>query len=335
MRISNFQQEVREDRVMVSADVDWEDNDLPAESIRFVAEGVLPRELVPSPEGFAIRGALAALHRNESRVLVEGPLCPRLRDGLRASLRTLRAWWAPGKAVPALEASGGFRARYPPRPHAALFLSCGFDSLFVLQSNRSSFPADHPASFRTAIFVPDFGALREAVSSPRAMDFLARQRRALEKIAPAAGVRLLSVSDHSGTLGESDEFFTMSSHGAHLAAIAHFLPELSSVSIAASHDCTALDPLGSHPLLDPNYSSSSLEIRHEGTAFTRLERVGSIARWKEILPHAVVCSRGPFAPSRSNCGRCEKCLRTMIELLLSDSLSEDGPFSAADVDPSG
>ncbi|MGH9443334.1 MAG: hypothetical protein ACRD16_13795, partial [Thermoanaerobaculia bacterium] len=85
----------------------------------------------------------------------------------------------------------------------------------------------------------------------------------------------------------------------------------------------------------PNYSSSSLEIRHEGTAFTRLERVGAIARWKEILPHALVCSRGPFATSRSNCGRCEKCLRTMIELLLSDSLSEDGPFSAADVDPSG
>lgn len=334
MRISNFRHEVRRDTVRVSAAVQWEDSDLPAEDLCFEAEGVAPGEFVPSPEAFAIRGALAALHQNEKRVLVEGALCPRLRDGLRAALRTLRAWYSPNLGVPLIEATGGLRALYPPRPQAAVFLSCGFDSLFLLQSNRSSFPLDHPASYRVALFVPNFGALPEAFSSPRAVDFLARQRRSLERIAPLAGVRLMSVSDHSGRLGEDDHYFTVSSHGAHLAALAHLFPALSSASIAVSHDCTQLAPLGSHLLLDPNYSSSSLEIRHEGIAFTRLERVASVARWKEMLPHAVVCSKGPFASGRTNCGRCEKCLRTMIELLLSDSLSAEGPFSATDVDPS-
>jgi hypothetical protein len=334
MRISDFRHESIGNAVQLSATVAWEDSDLPAEKLCFEVEGVASGEVVPSPEAFAIQGALAAFHQNEKRVLVESSLCPRLRDGLRTALRTLRAWYSPDLEEPILEASRGFRALRPPEPQAALFLSGGADSLFVLQSNRANFPADHPSSFRTAIFVPNFGALLEAVSSPRAIDLLSRQRSSVARIARLTGLQLVSAWACSGELEEDASYTSTSSHGARLAATAHLFPALTSISIAASFDASQLHPWGSHPLLDPNYSSSALEVRHEGIWFTRLERVASVAKWKEILPHLIVCGQGPLASENANCGRCEKCVRTMIELLLADSLSEDGPFRVRDVDPS-
>ena len=334
MRISDFRQESNGSSIHLSARIEWEDSGCAAETLRFEVEGAAPDEVAPAPEAFAIRGALAAQAAGERRVLVEGPLCPRLRDGLRAVLRTLKYWYRSHGPDVALEASRGFRALRPPPPRAALFLSGGVDSLFVLRSNRRSFPAGHPSSFQTAIFVPNFGARLEAVSSPRATDVLARQRRAVSSIARAAGLRLVSSWPSSTELGEEPAFTARSSHGARLAANAHLFPGLASVSIAPSYDALYHRPWGSHPLLDPNYGSSALEVRHEGFGYTRLERVAEIAKWREGLPFLLVCAQGPLEGGRANCGRCEKCVRTMIELLLSDSLSEEGPFGAADLDVS-
>jgi hypothetical protein len=107
---------------------------------------------------------------------------------------------------------------------------------------------------------------------------------------------------------------------------------LSSVSIAAGYDASYLAPWGSHPMLDPNYGSSSLEVRPEEFGLTREERIAAVAHWTEILPYMLVCSEGPLEPGLMNCGRCEKCVRTMIALLLVDCLAGTGPFRPDDVD---
>ncbi len=335
MRISDFRQDSVGEAIRLSAAVAWEDVDLPAERVFVEVEGAAPAEVSPSPESFAIRAALAALRQRERRVLVEGSLCPRLRDGLRQALRTLNTWYVGDRVEPVLEASLGFRALAPrPRPRAGLFLSGGADSLFLLRSNRMNYPADHPSSFHTAVFVPNFGVPLEAVESPRAADVLLRQRSAVSKIAAAAGLRLLTSSALSSELGEDSPYRASSSHGARLAAHGHLFAELDSISIAPSYDATYYRPWGSHPLLDPLYSSSSLEVRHEGFGYTRIERVDAVARWSEGLPHLIVCAQGPLETGKANCGRCEKCVRTMIELFLADSLSEEGPFGVGDLDAS-
>ena len=265
-------------------------------------------------------------------MLVHGSLCPRLRDGLRTALRTLRTWYPPNVEEPKVEATGGFRVLPQVAPQAALFLSGGSDSLCALRTNRQNYPPNHPLSFRVAIFVPTFGMRLEAFSSPRVVDLLSRQKRAIGEIARRTRLRVISASLLAGELGEDFSFSSTCSHSSRLAAAGHlFSPLLSSVSIAAGYDATDLTPWGSHPLLDPNYSSSSLEVRHEEFGLTREERVAAVAAWNEILPLLLVCSEGPVEPGVMNCGRCEKCVRTMIALLLADRLGKDGPFRQDDV----
>ena len=334
MRISGFRQESVGSAVRLSANFEWEDSDLPDETVCYEVEGVSPEETSPGPEAFAIRGALAALHRNERRVLVEGSICPRLRDGLRTALRTLRTWYSPNVEEPKVEATGGFRVLRQPAPQAGLFLSGGSDSLSVLRTNRENYPSNHPLSFRVAVFVPTFGMRLEAFSSPRVVDLLSRQKRAIGEIARRTGLRVISASLLVGELGEDSQFSNGCSYGSQLAAAGHlFSPLLSSVSISTGFDAFDLAPEGSHPLLDPNYSSSSLDVRHEAFGLTRAERVASVAQWDEVLPYLLVCSEGPVEPGVTNCGRCEKCIRTMIALLLVDRLAKAGPFRRGDVDP--
>jgi hypothetical protein len=333
MRISDFREESIGNAIQLSAAVEWEDSDLPPESLRFEIEGVSPGEAAPAPEAFAIRGVLAAFHRSEKRVRVEGSLCPRLRDGLRTAVRVLRTWYAPNRTEPAIEATGGFHVLPRPASRAGLFLSGGADSLCALKTNRENYPSQHPAAFRVAIFVPTFGMQLEAFSSPRVVDLLSRQKRAIGEIARLTGLRVISASTLSGELGEDPPFSSEASHSSHLAAAGHLLsPILSSVSIAAGYDASYLEPWGSHPMLDPNYASSSLEVRSEEFGLTREERVAAVAHWTEVLPLLLVCSEGPLAPGLMNCGRCEKCVRTMIALLLVDRLAGTGPFRADDVD---
>jgi len=335
VRISNFRREPRGDAVRVAATVVWEDSGLPAEEVAYELGGVEPEEVVASPEAFAIRGALAALQRRERRVLIEGPLCPRLRDGLRTALRTLRIWYFPDVSEPVVEAAGGFHPLRPPPPHAGLFLSGGSDSLSALKSNRLSYPRDHPSSYRAAIYIETFGLELEAFSSPRVADLRARQKRSISEIARLTDLRVVSARLLSGELEEPGDFSGRCSHGSHLATVAHFFsPGLSSAAIAAGYDALHPEPWGSHPMLDTNYSSSAVEIRHEEFGLTREERVASLPGWRDdVLRNLLVCSEGPIEAGLLNCGRCEKCLRTMIALILADGLHAPGPFPVDDVAP--
>jgi hypothetical protein len=274
-------------------------------------------------------GALAAFHHGERRVRVEGRLCPRLRDGLRTALRTLRTWY-PHRfpdSEPEIEAGQGFAALRPPPPRAALFLSGGIDSLFALARNRESFPAEHPAAHRDAVFIVGFGTQGGNQATERHENVRARQRSAVEAVAKIARLDLLVVRSNVEVLGEDNEFFLTASHGAHLLAVAHLFPRrVSSVSVAASQDAFEPKPWGSHPMLDNQYATSAIDVIHEGFDLRREERIARIARWKEALPFLMVCTQGPLPDGKRNCGRCEKCLRTMVALLLLDALGPPAPF---------
>ena len=319
----------------VSARFAWEDTGRPAETIAFEVEGAAAEFADPSPESFALLGSLAALHHGERRVRVEGRLCPRFRDGMRTALRTLRAWYpeicrAP---EPEIEAEQGFAALRPPAPRAALFLSGGVDSLLALRRNRDSFPKGHPAAYRDAIFVVGFGTQGGNEETERSANIRARQRSAVQEIARRAGLDLLVVRSNVEILGEDNEFFLTASHGAHLVGVAHLFPRrLSSVSVAASQDAFEPKSWGSHPLLDNRYATGAIHVRHEGFDLRREERIAEVVKWKEVLPFLMVCSQGPLADGESNCGRCEKCLRTMIALLLAGGLGPPAPFPH-DIDP--
>jgi hypothetical protein len=94
-----------------------------------------------------------------------------------------------------------------------------------------------------------------------------------------------------------------------------------------------LVPHGTHPLIDPYYSSSDLQIHHDSNRPTRLEKVRLVADWPAALQVLNVCVRNQPPEGLMNCGTCPKCLRTMTELLICGRLHEAVTFPADDVDP--
>lgn len=69
-------------------------------------------------------------------------------------------------------------------------------------------------------------------------------------------------------------------------------------------------PLGSNPLTDRLIRSKSFEIIHDGALYSRSEKAKGIIDWPEALENLRVCWRGKHKDR--NCGRCEKCIRTIL-----------------------
>lgn len=70
-------------------------------------------------------------------------------------------------------------------------------------------------------------------------------------------------------------------------------------------------------------------MRLEGSTLSRLDKVRLISDWDVALQNLRVCTHNP--PGRLNCGSCEKCIRTMTELVAVGKLSETQAFGAQDV----
>ncbi len=111
-------------------------------------------------------------------------------------------------------------------------------------------------------------------------------------------------------------------HGALLAAVAHQLQgQVSKVHIPSSDDVRHLDPWGSHPCLDPLWSTSATALVHDRNDVTRLQKTARIADNPLLLKNLRVCWR-PY----QNCGRCSKCIRTKFALKALDRLTVGFPF---------
>jgi len=100
-------------------------------------------------------------------------------------------------------------------------------------------------------------------------------------------------------------------HGAAMAAVAHALaPNHGKVYIASTYSYSELLPWGSHPLLDPLWSTEAVRIVHDGGE-TRYNKLRLLAQHPEALARLRVCVD---CMGSKNCGLCEKCVRTMLGL---------------------
>lgn len=103
-------------------------------------------------------------------------------------------------------------------------------------------------------------------------------------------------------------------HGAALVCIALLLSaELGAVIIPPSYAYGRLIPWGSRPDLDPRWSvPGCVAVEHSDAVPFRRERLRRIVEDPLVHQHLRVCwaHLGPGV----NCGRCEKCVRTMIDL---------------------
>jgi hypothetical protein len=95
------------------------------------------------------------------------------------------------------------------------------------------------------------------------------------------------------------------------------------VFIASSYDVNHLIPWGSHPDLDPLWSTERTAFRVDGIEVTRTNKVKAIASSPFALSQLKVCWH---ADIDTNCGRCEKCIRTQCALAIAGVLDRASVF---------
>lgn len=201
------------------------------------------------------------------------------------------------------------------------------NSLFSLRRNRVRYATDHPRSVQDGIFVNGFDIAEGTRGGEEAV--FERAAESLRPVAAAAGVELLLVRTNVRNLyvrprGGRTDFWSQWYHGAGLAAVAHALSGRIDRAIIASSLCPEnLEPWGSHPLLDPNWGSSRVEVAHD-LLFSRLEKVRVVAEWPPALRNLRVCLEN--LPDPLNCCRCLLCVTTMTHLFLAGKLDAAEAF---------
>jgi hypothetical protein len=318
MKIENLRTEKRGHQIAALATVTWEDNDHPRQELFFETDSIYADSLSCNPNAFLLACAIPALHFKEKRIVLEDEVCPELVDGLNTAMHWLRQWYyEPERKIVAIEArkqgalSNGLKAK-----RAGTFFSGGVDSFATLKLNRLNFAASHPWAIKDGLVA--YGLELDKVE---AFDYVLDY---LKIAASEAGLQLIPVRTNiyleyrEADRQNNFDFWTYKFQGAVLAAIAHaFAKRLGVMSIAATYDLAYLNKWGSHPLLDPNYSSVDLRIRHDGLVLSRLQKVELIKDWELALRHLRVCNQGQrYEAGNLNCGRCEKCIRTALELLV-------------------
>ena len=272
--------------------------------------------LLDDANGFLLAAFLPAWINGEKRIIVEGAVCPRLYANLSTASSLLRSWFKDWPAVPEIRCSFASRDA---GDESAQFLSGGVDSLATLRHLTHQYSAGDLYRPSVAVLI-DYHGIKGLSPEEIRLRLQGRQVRC-QQITEHVGVGLVVVSTNLRELHPSNRFWMYRYHGALMAGIAHFLGHqfrrfYIAASIAARHfagNATSY-PWGSHPMLDGLYSSAHLDIVHHGYELSRLDKIGAILDWDIALSNMQVCTSEESGGS--NCGQCQKCIRTKLYLLL-------------------
>ncbi|HSI81394.1 MAG TPA: hypothetical protein VK919_12180 [Solirubrobacterales bacterium] len=233
---------------------------------------------------------------------VAGPVSPRLIAGLSTAKRVLDGWFEDLDPV-------GIKAPLEPPPAApdrgvACFFTAGLDSFHTALTHRDRLDA--------LVFVHGFDVPLD--DPPHRERVAAVVRRAADGL----GLPLVEVETDLRDLSNPHCRWGEEYHGAALASVAHVLSDrFRELLVAASSPLSRLHVWGSHPALDPWWSSEAVELVHDG-AVTRVEKLSVIRDSEVALANLRVCFQ--VGADQLNCGRCEKCLRTMVGLRIVGAL---------------
>ncbi len=250
---------------------------------------------------------------------IDAPVDPTLLQGAREILNIWSSWDLGLHNAELDVETDSADQDSPPDPHtddrlSAAFFSGGVDSFFtVLQLLETGEALDE------LIFIAGFD---RHLHETRALQQMTR------KIAQAGNELGLSAHTVATNLRQTlwgDTSWSFVAHGCATAFIAQALePRYRQMYLAASVDSVEheydtdmngeLNPWGSHPQVDPLFSSSHMRFSHHGAETGRFEKVRKIAAHPVVQGYLSVCYQ---SKDGLNCGRCSKCLiaTAMLDIL--------------------
>jgi hypothetical protein len=262
-------------------------------------------DLVPPADAALVATLLPAM-RAGGQLRVRGAVSPKLLRTQAEYQAIQRAWsldWTLGEEpLREVEVSASARAVEPRRPtgRVAAFFSGGVDSWATVLANPDVTDLIFVHGFDLIPGNPDHAALAPLVE--------ARLREAAE----ALGLQLHVVETNLREMTDPLIRWDACSPSA-LAAVALLYEDVfDRVLIACDTDHETQVPLGASRMVDQLLGSERLERVDDGGRYSRLERLRRIVDHPEVRKTLRVCWQNPGAAY--NCGRCRKCLVTMIPL---------------------
>ncbi len=331
MKLVDFNLTREADTSVASVRVVFEDSNKPDKIVYIKTSAGFSQGFDINPDAFLVGCLLPALHLGEKRLFIEGEVCPFLKEGVGVAMNIF-SHWNSGRYRPIpIEAQTRSHVTQPAPSRAGMVMSGGMDSLAALRLNRLNYSQDHPAYIKDSFFLHGFD-IGGVVERGMKLDVFDRAMEAISKITADAGTSLIPVYTNLRHLCDERELWLDSFFGAVLAAMAHsFASRINLMFIGSSYDIPNLHPCGSHPLLDPEYSSHGMRIRHRDYELSRLEKIKIVSGWDTAFQNFRVCLAN--VPDHLNCGKCEKCVRTMTELTALGLLHKTRAFEADEVRP--
>jgi 7-cyano-7-deazaguanine synthase in queuosine biosynthesis len=144
---------------------------------------------------------------------------------------------------------------------------------------------------------------------------------ARSEFSQSQNVKLISVDTNARLFADTRRLSWLLVHGGVLGGIAASL-NVEKFMIPSSATYLYLFPEGSHPLIDPLWSTETTSVVHHGADVSRSYKTEIIAQNKSLRDRLQVCWRSTV----SNCGECSKCVRTSVVFHILDKDSESMPL---------
>jgi len=254
-------------------------------------------ELTPNSEAFASAMLLPALDSRRSLTL-DQPLSSAWLSNCRQLLRIYNEWWGYDETLPV--APPGDPVRESGSLKTALCFTGGVDSFYTLL--RSGHQIDFLVSGIGFVDTPRHDRVR-----------LAHREQSIREVARKTGTQAVFVHTNFLELPVAAQTSWERAHGGLLIGIGHLLSRSAArLLISSSHRYDAGKAWGSSWKTDPLGSSASMQIIHVGAEYNRNEKLWAIADEPLVQRHLHVCWQN-LAPV-GNCSRCDKCVRTRVQL---------------------
>lgn len=262
--------------------------------------------LDPSLDAFVIAMLLHAM-RTKQPIHARGALSLRLAHGLREYQRVFHSWFPADLHLVEITAEE-YIERLPPAISGGTgaAFSGGVDSFYTLFCHlpeRESLPQ---FAITHLVFIHGFDLpLHEHESFSVAA-------KAFRQLADELGMQFIPVATNIRELTSIVSWEL--THGSALASVAHALCGLFRRFYVPASSVYKEDygAWGSDCRFDHFLSGDSLEIIHDGSHASRMDKVLALANWPSTYGRLRVCWEKPTG--LDNCGKCTKCIRTMIAL---------------------
>lgn len=255
----------------------------------------------PTLEPFLVASLLFWMRSPSHKLRIEGEVSRTLLTNLD-ELQMVWHRWLPARYSPVLIEPEVVSSAPRVDQGAITAFSGGVDSTFTVFRHSATQTGRRMIDLKEAVFVSGFDIPFDDLATTTAA--YERSREVLE----SAGVRAARLRTNFRQLPQR---WTDAS-GLAVSSALLILQQTRSVGLVPSTEPydQMVYPWGSTPIQDWMASTDLMEIRHDGAGFGRIEKIAALSNWEPALHNLRVCWEGEDLGR--NCGRCEKCIRTIL-----------------------